>query len=397
MMSDNHRLKALLAGWVLRPAGLPIRDGGVAWRGGRIVAAGTRSEILRMDPDVLADLPDSILMPGLVNAHAHLELTDSSFRFRRGFRGRFTGWIRRVVQQKKRLTAKRIVAGIRRGERRLLENGVTSVADTCSFTASLRAARMLRTTVLPEFVGLDRQPTLPRAARAFSPHAPYSVSDENLIRIAGWWDRHPGAALSMHIGESPDEADYFLTGGGSFAELYAGLGIRPRSVPARRVLSHLDRLRLLRHGLTAVHVNDVTAEEARLLSNRDMAVAVCPGSMAWFGFSARGARRLRAAGVRILLGTDSLASNTDLNLFAEIRRARRLWNAPARWLIDAATLSPGERFWSGRVGRIAPGAYADFLLVRGVGTVSDPYENLLKGRAERRILARFIGGNRVSV
>ncbi|OGH63186.1 MAG: hypothetical protein A3G34_15135 [Candidatus Lindowbacteria bacterium RIFCSPLOWO2_12_FULL_62_27] len=366
----------------------PIRDGGVIWRGGRIVRVGRRADILSRPVRIAADAPDAILMPGLINAHAHLELSRLAGKIPRL---PFTDWLARIAAARRTLTGADIRRGIREGEQRLLALGVTSVVDIASFQAARETPRTLRTRVLHEIVGLRNPVRIPRKT-AVSPHAPYSLSDSNLDRVARWWDRRPYAFVSMHIAESNAENCFFKSGTGPFKSFYARMGLSPRPSPGRRVVAHLDGRRLLRRGLLAVHVNDIRPAEARLLTARGVAVAVCPGSLAFFGFPRSGVRRLIEAGAAILFGTDSLASNGDLNLFAELRRARAYWRLPPERIIRSATQAPGRWIWDGRAGRIAAGAYADFILVGARTRMADPFSDLLSGHAERRIRLRVVGG-----
>ena len=179
---------------------------------------------------------------------------------------------------------------------------------------------------------------------------------------------------------------------GPFREFYAKLGIPPRPCPRRRVIDHLDRLRILRAGLLAVHANDTTLAEARRIRQRNIAVAVCPGSMDYFGFSPLGVGRLISENVEIIFGTDSMASNTRLNLFDELRLAARAWKLAPRSIIESATCIPGDRFWRGKAGRLAPGCFADMLLVRRSSAPAEPFADLLSGRAERRIRIGIMDG-----
>lgn len=385
------RPRAILAGSVIGPGGRPIENGGIAWSADRIGWVGSRAEILRLRPRILADDPRGILMPGLINSHAHLELSGLAGKIPPGTP--YTDWLLEIIHQKKRLTARQVVRAIQAGERRLIFSGVTAVADVSSFPAGDRTRRALRTRILPELIGLKTDVAIPNFA-SLSPHAPYSLSDRNLDRIASWWNRHPRAILSMHIAESRDEGNYFSRGEGAFHQFYQQLGLAPRSVPRRRVLAHLDRHHLLRYGMVAVHANDVSLAEAKLLAGRGIAVAVCPGSIDYFGFSPAGVRRLLEARVPVMFGTDSAASNADLNLFRELRLAAKFWNLPPRVLIDSATRLPGDRWWDSLAGRLAPGSYADVLLVDRAGKTADPYADLLTGRAEDRIRMRILAGRK---
>jgi len=378
------RPKAILAGWVLPMGSEAIENGGVVWTGDRILAVGSRHRVMSLSPQIKADAARSILLPGLINAHAHLELTGLSNR-RPAARRPFTSWLDSIVMEKRRLTGAVIRRAILAGERRLLETGTTAVADIASTDAALSFHRTLRTRVFQEVLGVRSAVRLPRRGRPLSPHAPYSLSDENLRRVSRWWFHHPESHLTMHIGESASESDYFLRGTGPFRDFYSRLGLN-RPAPGERVIGYLDSLHLLRYGLLAVHLNDVTSREARLLAKREIACAVCPGSMSFFGFSPAGVRRQQSAGMRLVFGTDSLASNTDLNLFRELRLARRILGWSARRLLCSATVLAGQTLWDGNAGELKPGACADFLLVRRAGgRTADPYEDLMRGKSETRI------------
>lgn len=385
-------IKAVLAGTVLTMDGEPLRDGGVAWRGDRILRAGSRNEILRLHPRIIADENASILMPGLINAHAHLELTSLKGKIGRG--GKFTDWLVSVISKKKKLEPRAVLAGIRAGEGSLLDSGVTAVADTASCPAALSARRTLRTIIFQEVLGVQRKIKLPATKSAhLSPHAPYSLSDENVRLVSRWWDRRARSLVSMHVGESPEERKYFTRGRGDFLEFYKRIGMSPRSFPGRDVIDWLGHERLLRKNLLAVHLNDVTAEEAQILFRRGVCAAVCPGSLEFFGFPPAGVRRLIRAGVPVLFGTDSAASNSSLNLFREIRLAQKNWGLPFRRLIESVTRLPGEKLWNGRIGKLSPGTFADMILVRRRGPRdSDAFQDLFSGIAERRIHLKILSG-----
>jgi cytosine/adenosine deaminase-related metal-dependent hydrolase len=215
---------------------------------------------------------------------------------------------------------------------------------------------------------------------SIAPHAPYSVSPALLQAIARW---NAGKPLSIHLGESAQEVEFLRDGTGEWRALLEALGVWSASwtVPACGPVEYLDRLGMVDENLLAVHGVQLTdAELSRLASARATLVA-CPRSNRWTGAGVPPLERFYASGVRVAIGTDSLASVDDLNLFAELAEVRRLApGVPAARILESATLAGAQALgFASELGSIEPGKRAQLLAVRLPADVRDVEEYLLGG------------------
>lgn len=354
-----------------------IEFGGVLVSGGRIVrlvrGARALSRAARR-ASRRVDLGDGLLAPGLVNAHAHLELGVLAGRTPRG--PNFAAWVRSVLAARATCRSSSFVAAVRSGARASLSAGVTSVADIDSTGANTRAevGSALRIWSMREVLDAHdaersgaalarvRRALRPRARlrEGFSPHAPFTVSPRLAASVARLAQRR-GAPVAVHWSETQAEVRWLRDGTGPLAAL---LGPSPR----HSGLDLLERAGLLRAPLALIHGNHPARGEPARIARAGAVVVHCPGSHAWFEREPFSWSTYQRAGVTLALGTDSLASNAALDLRREMRLARAgaPWLSPEQ-LFDMATiagaLALGE---SGRLGVLAPGAHADFVAYRAV-------------------------------
>jgi 5-methylthioadenosine/S-adenosylhomocysteine deaminase len=361
---------AYRAAWVHPVSALAIADGAVIVEGDRIAWVGPAAQAPGLAQLRVVDLGDVALTPGLVNAHTHLDLT-----VMRGLLDgtAFFDWIRGIVAARAQLNAAETLDSARLGAVEALEAGITTVADTSPTTASLEAMAELglRGTAYLEAFGPDpRQAegslaalrSLVAGAASFatplqrlgvSPHAPYSVSDE-LYRAVADWARAKGLPVATHVAESEAEQALVTKGGGMFATFLEGRGI-PVAPRARTPVALLGTAGVLGPHTLAIHCVRCDADDVAMLRSTGTAVATCPASNAYFGHGRAPVAALRAAGVRVGIGTDSMASNTcmDLRVEAETAGQDRPWLAAAT-MDGAAALGLGDR-----IGRLEPGYCAD--------------------------------------
>jgi 5-methylthioadenosine/S-adenosylhomocysteine deaminase len=331
----------LIADWVVPVSAPPLADGGLWVKDGVIGAVGPAAELRARFPDDAAEVfPGCALLPGLVNAHTHLEY--SAFR---GFArpGGFGAWMLRLLLARRKLSPADYEAAAVWGAHECLRSGVTSVAD-CSYegraVARAAGAAGLRARVYQEVFGVDdaalpdvmeglerrldrlRAEAGPLLEVGVSPHAPYTVS-ARLYREAARFARRAGLRLATHLAESPAEVEMLARGGGAIARAYrlarvGGGGWAPPGVSPVRYVAQAGAL-----GPTtlAVHAVQVDGDDIALLAASGAAVAHCPRSNLRLRCGAAPVAALRREGVTVALGTDSLASNEDLDLFAEMRAA----------------------------------------------------------------------------
>jgi cytosine/adenosine deaminase-related metal-dependent hydrolase len=212
------------------------------------------------------------------------------------------------------------------------------------------------------------------------PHAPYSVSPALFRAIAA----AAGAkSVSVHLGESADEIEFLRDGTGAWRELLQQLGVWNEAwqPPGCGPVEYLDRLGLLSPRLLAVHGTQLDAAELARLAAAGATLVTCPRSNRWTGAGVPPVEQFYESGVRVAIGTDSLASVEDLNIFGELAALRRLAPAvPAARLLESATLHGAAALgFESEFGTIAPGKRAALIAVRVPPGVGDVEEYLLSG------------------
>jgi cytosine/adenosine deaminase-related metal-dependent hydrolase len=388
----------LTARWVFPVDQPPLEQGCVTIAGERIAAVQPRG---CRTADV--DLGNVAVLPGLVNAHTHLDLT--------GLRGLappsadFTGWLRQVIAHRRRRTPEQIEADVRAGLAECLRYGTTLVGDISGDGGSweVLADAPVRAVVFRELLGLPEE----RAARAWSeaqqwlsthpatdtcrpglsPHAPYSVR-ASLFQSVADLARSVNLPVAIHIAESP--AELFLIGGrrGPFVEFLTELGVYdPAGLIDWEAL--LETFRGLPN-VAFVHANYL-ALGATPASIRAALRVICPRTRAAFGFVC-GRRLLEWPDVRLALGTDSLASNPDLDVLAEARFLYHQYPEVAgAVLLSLATLAGAEALgWQHETGSLTPGKSADLVVLPLPGEeATDPHRLVLGSSGPvRRVLWR---------
>jgi len=365
----------------------PIVDGAVLVDGDRIVAVGPHAAVPVPDGAEVFELPDAVLVPGLVNCHTHLELTHLAGR--NGERD-FARWLGRVREMKDATTAEEFAAAAERGVRDGWARGVTCVAETGSTGAVIAALARLggRGIVYQEVFGPDpsaRDASLrdleaaivrlapfvsARVRFGLSPHSPYTVSAP-LFRAVAELARLERFPLAVHLAESPAESELVRYGTGPFAERLRarGIPVEARGVSPVRYLADLDVLPSADCHLPTlcIHCVQVDEDDIRLLRERGASVAACPRSNRAHGHGESPVAALRAAGVPLGLGTDSVVSVPDLDLWAEADAAGLDWPEALRLLtIEGARALA----WDDRIGSLEVGKDADLAVFPSVPSVS---------------------------
>jgi 5-methylthioadenosine/S-adenosylhomocysteine deaminase len=370
------------ARWVCPISAVPIADGTVIEEQGRITFVGARTDAPATGPDV--ELGDAILLPGLVNAHCHLELTAM-----RGFLDglEFLEWILRLTRSRHAvLTTESMLDAARLGVEEGLRAGITTFADTgdsgTGFDAMLE--RGVRGICYREVFGPDpaqcasaieglrakvatmrpRETGLVRVG--VSPHAPYTVSDE-LFRATAAFAAESVLPLAVHIAESALESDLVIDAAGRFADGLRGRGltIEPRArtpVELLRTLGVLDVHPLL------IHCVRVDGADLRAIVAHRCGVAHCPASNAKLAHGVAPLTAMMSSHVRVGLGSDSVASNDRMDLLEEARLASLFASAreqradvlPASRALELATLGGARaRGLEDEIGTLEVGKAAD--------------------------------------
>lgn len=394
------------ADWVVPVEGEPVRDGGVAVAEGRIVAVGPAAEL----EGERRRYPDAVIVPAFVNAHSHLE-----YAVYAGFGDTFSfaPWIALHVRRKARLLDGDAVAIARLGAAECLRSGIATLADA-SFTGAAAPACAelgLKALVALEVFGADPQAAVERFESlretiagslsdrvrvGVSPHAPYSVSAEVYAACA-----ELGVPVVTHFAESEAEQEWLLRGTGLLADA-PGVPVEPAGETGIRLLAGRG---LLGPGVLAAHCVHVETDEIALLAEHDVAVAHCPRSNAVLGCGAAPLAELRAAGVRVGLGTDSPASTPSFDLFEEMRmavytarvRERRADALSASDALELATLGSARALGlEAETGSLAAGKRADLAVVSLAGSPFLPWEEpitaVVFGGSPDRVLLTLVDG-----
>ena len=399
-------MTTISADWVVPVTGDPIRDGAVAiGDGGVISAVGARAE-LGSD----RHYEESVILPGFVNAHTHLEY-DVYAGFGDGLR--FSDWIGLHVQRKARIDLADMEAIARLGALHCLQSGVTAVGD-CSFSGAAATACAdlgLRGTIYLEVFGESAAPVTehfePMRDRiagelsddvrlGISPHAPYTCTIELYAACS-----QLGLPIATHLAESDDETAFLHTGSGGW-ESFAELLVPPLGTTGIRALADAG---LLGPNVLAAHCVKADEDEIRLLAEHDVAVAHCPRSNGILGCGVAPLTALREAGIRVCIATDSPASTPSFDMFDEMRaaivgaRAREgrpdaLTSADA---LELATLGGARALGLGSsVGSLEPGKQADLTVVSLADTPfipwEDPVTGVVLGGSPERVVATLVSG-----
>jgi aminodeoxyfutalosine deaminase len=387
--------RLLSAPWVLLgapaeagEAPVALRDGAVALDGDTVVAVGPAAQLAARfgSPERL----DAVLLPALVNAHLHLELSHLAGAVPGG--AGLPAWIERFVKARLASDPAQAAPAMARGAARLVEAGVAAVGDISNTLDSLAplAAAGLTGTVFHEVFGaapdrLDAARDAARTRRAAvgpapglrvveSPHAVYSTDP------AGLFDLLDGPPASLHLAEDVAERQFVSSGGGPFAALRARMGGPPGQPGWARSPVALVAPRL-KPGWLTVHVVDLDdADLAALLACGATAV-LCPRSNAHISHAAPPLARLLAAGIPLAIGTDSLASSPSLAPLAELG-ALHAANPGVPALVLLPLAWDGAAVGAPRVGRLAAGTAPGLLAapLDGVRT-DDPFSFLVTGAA----------------
>jgi cytosine/adenosine deaminase-related metal-dependent hydrolase len=397
-------VRVLSADWVVPVDGPPIRDGAVAIDAGLIAAVGPADELGEGDR-----FPGSVILPGFVNAHTHLE-----YAVYAGFGDglSFGPWIAIHVERKQRIGIEEMEAIARLGALECLRSGVTTVGD-CSFVGAAATACAdvgLNAIVFLEVFGQDADAlerfelNRDRVAAALSdgvrlgisPHAPYTCSLE-LYRACS----EAGLPIATHLAESDDETEYLLSGSGPW-EAFADMLVPPLRTTGIRALAEQG---LLGPQVLAAHCVQADEEEIELLATHDVAVAHCPRSNAFLGCGIAPLAALREAGVRVCIATDSPASTPSFDMFDELRaavaaaraREKRPNALTATDALELATLGGARALGleSDR-GSLTPGKRADLTVLSLEGSPFVPWEDpvtaTVLGGSPSRVVATLVSG-----
>jgi len=383
----------------------PIEDGGIAVRDSEILAVGPWSELISEHPAAAReDLGEVILMPGLVNAHCHLDYTMLRGALLSG--GDFSAWIQRLNAIKRSLDQADYLQAIASGFEELRRWGCTTVFNIESFpelfpalpTSPVRTwwflevmdvrSRLQSADSLAGAISFFERAGDSHGGFGISPHAPFTASAD-LYELVKLYAGKYNLPVCTHLAESEEEMLMFSRGEGTLHDFLRSIG-RPMDDCGRMspVQSLIGRS-LLPEGSLLVHMNFLDSRDREILSGTagKFPVIHCPRTHAFFERPPFDLAFFRECGIPVLLGTDSLASNQDLNMFAEMRAMESSFPelSPLEILEMVTRLPSAAIGRAGRLGELSPGAEADFIAVPDPGGKAAVEERVLANRTPPRV------------
>ena len=407
-MPESQAGPVIFAAGTLMPiSSPPLQDGAVLVREGRIEAVGDLADVGRENPDAeVRFFPNYTIIPGAVNAHAHL-----------GFRrkdapegGTFAGWLGKLIE---RLPAKEAwtAEAARDCAREAIEAGTTYMAESSPYGECLPqlAESGLAGTVHAEFfpheIGTPQEAVefiiakarelgegLPRRVDAHvSVHSPYTVDPES-SRLAARRTREMGWTLVIHLSESQEEVEFVRDGTGGLTDIFGanqwgGMGVSP--------VRYAQSVELLAPETIAAHLaTGVSEEDIEILAQSGVAAAHCPRSNDFLGCGISPVPDMIGRGIRVGMGTDGLWSSPSMNLFEETLFAVELHGMSGATGLELATLGGARALGiEAETGTIEPGKWADLAVVETSPEDGNLEREVLEAAAGGGVAATVAGGN----
>ena len=402
-MSESRTFTARL---VFPVSGPPIERGTVTVRGDKIESVNPHG-----DRTADEDLGNVAIIPGLVNAHTHLDLSGARGLIPPTTPDTFTDWLRGVIAYRRGRTPEQVEADVAGGVAECMRFGTTLIGDITAGGSSwgVVTCEPVRAVLFWELIGLSEDrlraamydygdkvqrgpvtganllyPETPTCRWGFSPHAPYSVNHRLAIGMLAL-EYEP---VAIHLAESPGEFELVTYQSGPFREFLTDLGIWNPTAFTSSLPGFLALHPIVRRPRLYIHCNYLPPNTP-FESNQSL--VYCPRTHAAFGHPPHSFRAFLANGVRVCLGTDSLASNPDLDILAEARFVHARYPVfPGDALLRMVTLSGAEALgWADEAGSLEAGKSADFVAVPLPAEDGDPHALLFADHdGERRTLCR---------
>ncbi len=372
----------------------PIENGAVAVNGATFAEVEKIDDLRARHPAAeVIDHGETVLLPGLINAHCHLDFT--AMRGAILTNGSFSAWVRRINELKRTMSDADYVASINSGLGELRKWGTTTVLNIESLPElmvhlptprirtwwfyellDIRSRIHTEDVVAGALTFFEQRPSW-HGGFGLSPHAPYTTSTE-LYQLAKFCAEKYGMPFTTHLAESDEEMQMFADGGGPLFDFLKSLGRDMSDCGRKTPIRHLLEADALPRGAILAHMNHLGPGDEDLLAPHaeSFSIVHCPNCHDYFNRAPFPYETLRGLGFRISLGTDSCASNSGLNLFDEMQTFQRNFPtvAPAE-ILDMATRHPASALGlTGRFGELRPGARADFITVPFGGGVEDVFD-----------------------
>lgn len=381
----------------------PIENGAVVVSGNQIRAVGEFSDLKsRFSGDEIFDFGEVVLLPGLVNAHCHLDYTGMAGQL--SSPKTFLDWIPQMLAAKAAWSYADYARSWLNGAKMLLQTGTTTVADIEAVpellpemwdATPLRVFSFLEMTgvrskrepkeILDETLAKINSLSHSRCRAGLSPHAPYSTPPE-LLRLSAEAAHERNLRITTHIAESEQEFEMFARARSKMFDWLKKNGRDNSDCGHGSPVQHLERAGLLGENFLAIHANYLADADFDLLAKRNVSVVHCPHSHDYFKHQKFPLERLRAVGVNVCLGTDSLATiandgkqKPQLNLFKEMRLlAKANPDLSMETILQMATVNGARALgFTGKIGELSENAFADLIAIPFTGKITDIYDSVL--------------------
>jgi cytosine/adenosine deaminase-related metal-dependent hydrolase len=395
-----------LADVVLPMSSPPLLRGAVRVEGPKVISVGLASELTAQPGEEVVDLGAATLLPGLINAHCHLDYT--RFKGTIAPKQSFTEWIKNINALRRSFTTEDYIESIAEGFQLLAQGGVTTVANIEAFPELLPHLPIppLRTWWFLELIDVrvrhDQDATL-RGAMSFfdqhpdwlggfglSPHAPYTASVD-LYRLARTCSEKYGMLSTTHIAESVEEHEMFSHARGPLHDFLGSLGRDNSDCGQGSALSHLVEHGVIADTCIIAHLNYLQDYDYELVASTGASVVHCPKCHTYFGHAPFPMKALRERGVNVCLGTDSLASNNSLDMRSEMREVQEFHSLNDREVLEMVLLNGAKALGqTGQLGQISGGSTSDLVAFAHEPKLAapdiDPYRRVVQSRKEPVLL-----------
>ncbi|MFT3921400.1 MAG: amidohydrolase family protein [Myxococcales bacterium] len=405
-------LRGFEAPWLItgKPGEAPLAEGAVVFdEVGRVLAVAPAQALRVLYAGLSFERIEGILLPGLVNAHVHLELSALRGQTRSG--GGFGPWVESMMTKRGELLPEQDLEAIDAAVAELLAAGTVAVGEVTNTLASLESLRTapLFGRIFHEVFGMRRetaqvmrgmaeqnharQPAFPaHLSYCLAPHTLYSLHPQSVQELVVS-ARELGQRTSLHLSEHAAERAFLRDGSGPFAAFLKARKVDPADwdPPGVSPIAYADQLGVLGPEVIAVHLCATERRELEQVAQRGAPAVLCPRSNLFIELKLPPLYDILDVGLRPGLGTDSLASNTTLDVLAEAAAlSDRFPSVDKGLLVSMATWYGAEALGlSHRVGALAPGLAPGLLAVELANPVADPLPPILRSPPpKRRVLMR---------
>lgn len=370
-----------------------IQDGAVYIENDIVKDFGKTENILKQYPHSdIKDYSDSIVLPGFINAHCHLELSALENKIEKGHS--FSNWIIELGQNKRKLSQEEIIEGIEKGVKLLYDSGTVAVGDISSEYLSFDILNRspLSGRVFWEFLAVDpdtietrfnylkksfQEADSNRIKKGISPHSTYTLHQKAFDTINSYILKEK-LYSTIHVGESSEEEEFFKYRiGGLFSFINNFYPIYD-NFKNTSPLNYLHNRNYLLKDSLIVHLNILEEKDIQILKDYKLSVVHCPLSHKYFNHPKFKLEKLLENNINICLGTDSLASNEDLNMFKEMQRLKEIYpDLSNKSIVEMATLNSAKALnLDEGFGEIKIGKEAHLIALLN-NSKSDPYEKIV--------------------